>query len=131
MALLILAQSYQCILGLASHPRPSLPRSRSEWDDCQRGRFRRLPAFMRLCASLGDPALLSASVATAEFMARLKLKDLHLLPLHRLGHSKHEQLDLNYEYTEVPSPSRDALCSRQDIFETAGLNCYVGSETLF
>ena len=65
MALFILAQSYRRILGLASDPRPSLPGSRSEWDDSQRGRFRRVPPLMRLCASLGDPALLSASVASA------------------------------------------------------------------
>ncbi|MEE8567735.1 MAG: glycyl-radical enzyme activating protein [Anaerolineales bacterium] len=69
--------------------------------------------------------------ATAAFMARLNLKEVHLLPFHRLGHSKYEQLDLNYEYKDVPSPSRDALWSHQDIFETAGLNCYIGSETPF
>jgi pyruvate formate lyase activating enzyme len=65
--------------------------------------------------------------ATAAFMERLKLKEIHLLPFHRLGHSKYEQLSLKYEYEDVASPSGDALRSHGDIFETAGLKCYVGS----
>jgi len=69
--------------------------------------------------------------ATAAFMARLKLKEVNLLPFHRLGHSKYEQLGLNYEYAQVPTPSREVLWSYQRIFETAGLQCYVGSEIPF
>ena len=69
--------------------------------------------------------------ATAAFMARLKLQEVHLLPFHRLGHSKYEQLGMDYEYQDTPSPSRDALRSHQHIFEAAGLRCYVGSETPF
>jgi pyruvate formate lyase activating enzyme len=66
--------------------------------------------------------------ATGAFMARLGLKEINLLPLHRLGHSKYEQLGMNYEYAQVPTPSREVLRSYQPIFETAGLQCYVGSE---
>jgi pyruvate formate lyase activating enzyme len=66
--------------------------------------------------------------ATAAFMARLRLKEVNLLPFHRLGHSKYEQLGLNYEYAQTPTPSREALWSYQRIFETAGLRCYVGAE---
>jgi pyruvate formate lyase activating enzyme len=69
--------------------------------------------------------------ATAAFMARLKLKEVNLLPFHRLGHSKYEQLGLNYEYAQVPTPSRELLWSYHRIFETVGLQCYVGSETPF
>jgi pyruvate formate lyase activating enzyme len=69
--------------------------------------------------------------ATAAFMAGLKLREVNLLPFHRLGHSKYEQLGLDYEYTRVPTPSREALRSYQRIFEAAGLQCYVGSETPF
>jgi len=69
--------------------------------------------------------------ATAAFVARLKLKEVNLLPFHRLGHSKYEQLGLNYEYAQVPTPSREVLGSYQRIFGTAGLQCYVGSETPF
>jgi pyruvate formate lyase activating enzyme len=69
--------------------------------------------------------------ATAAFVARLKLTEVNLLPFHRLGHSKYEQLGLDYEYAQVPTPSREALGLYQRIFETAGLRCYVGSETPF
>jgi pyruvate formate lyase activating enzyme len=69
--------------------------------------------------------------ASAAFMARLKLKEINLLPLHRLGHSKYEQLGLNYEYAQVPTPSKEIMRSHQHIFETAGLQCYVGPETPF
>ena len=66
--------------------------------------------------------------ATAAFMAGLKLKEVNLLPFHRLGHSKYEQLGLDYEYAQVPTPSTEALKSYQRIFEAAGLQCYVGHE---
>jgi pyruvate formate lyase activating enzyme len=69
--------------------------------------------------------------AAAAFIARLKLKEVNLLPFHRLGHSKYEQLGLNCAYAQVPAPSLEVLRSYQRIFETAGLQCYVGSETPF
>ena len=69
--------------------------------------------------------------ATAAFMVECNLKEVNLLPFHRLGRSKYEQLDLNYKYAQVPSPSREVMQSHQRIFEAAGLQCYVGSETPF
>jgi pyruvate formate lyase activating enzyme len=69
--------------------------------------------------------------ATAAFMVKCNLKEVNLLPFHRLGQSKYEQLDLNYEYAQVPSPSREVMQSHQRIFEAVGLRCYVGSETPF
>jgi pyruvate-formate lyase-activating enzyme len=69
--------------------------------------------------------------ATAAFMAKLNLKEVNLLPFHRLGRSKYEQLGLNYKYGQVPSPSSEVMRSHQRVFEAAGLQCYVGSETPF
>jgi pyruvate formate lyase activating enzyme len=69
--------------------------------------------------------------ATAGFVAKLKLKEVNLLPFHRLGHSKYEQLGLNYPYAQVPAPSREAMRSYQRLFEGVGLQCYVGPETPF
>lgn len=69
--------------------------------------------------------------ATAAFVAGLGLKEVNLLPFHRLGLSKYEQLGLSYEYAQVPTPSAEALRSCQRIFEDAGLRCYVGAETPF
>jgi glycyl-radical enzyme activating protein len=69
--------------------------------------------------------------ASAAFAARLKLKEINLLPFHRLGHSKYEQLGLSYEYAQMATPSRKTMRSHQHIFEAAGLRCYVDSETPF
>jgi pyruvate formate lyase activating enzyme len=69
--------------------------------------------------------------ATAAFIASLKLKEVNLLPFHRLGESKYEHLGLEYEFAQVPTPSKAAMRSCQRFFETAGLQCYIGSETPF
>jgi pyruvate formate lyase activating enzyme len=69
--------------------------------------------------------------ATGAFLAKLNLKEVNLLPFHRLGRSKYEQLGMNYKYAQVESPSREVMRSHQRIFEAAGLQCYVGSETPF
>jgi pyruvate formate lyase activating enzyme len=65
--------------------------------------------------------------ATADFMVKHRLKEVNLLPFHRLGHSKYEQLGLNFEYAQVPSPSLETLWQYKRIFEKAGLQCYIGS----
>jgi pyruvate formate lyase activating enzyme len=69
--------------------------------------------------------------ATAAFMARLHLKEVSLLPFHRLGHSKYEQLGLNYAHAQMPTPSGEAMSSYQRIFEITGLQCYIGPEIPF
>jgi pyruvate formate lyase activating enzyme len=69
--------------------------------------------------------------ATGAFLVGLNLKEVNLLPFHRLGRSKYEQLGLSYKYAQVESPSREVMRSHQCIFEAAGLQCYVGSETPF
>jgi len=69
--------------------------------------------------------------ATAAFVAELGLKEVNLLPFHRLGSSKYEQLGLDYKYAHVTSPSQEAMRSHQHLFAATGLRCYVGSETPF
>ncbi len=69
--------------------------------------------------------------STASFMARLGLKEVNLLPLHRLGQSKYEQLGMSYEYAETKAPSDGALASYRGLFEAAGVQCYLGSATPF
>jgi glycyl-radical enzyme activating protein len=68
---------------------------------------------------------------TAAFMVKLGLKEINLLPFHRLGQTKYEQLGLDYEYAQVSPPSPEALGSYKRIFEEAGLQCYLGAETPF
>jgi pyruvate formate lyase activating enzyme len=68
---------------------------------------------------------------TAAFMLKLKIKEVNLLPFHRLGNSKYEQLGLNYQFAQVPTPSQDALQSYKQVFQKAGLQCYIGSDIPF
>jgi len=69
--------------------------------------------------------------ATAAFVAQLGLGEVNLLPFHRLGASKYEQLGLAYPYAHAPALPIAALQAHQCIFAAAGLRCYVGDETPF
>lgn len=68
---------------------------------------------------------------TAEFMKRVGLQEINLLPFHRLGQSKYEQLGLPYEYGEHSPPSSAQIADAAAIFASRGISCYVGSETPF
>ena len=68
---------------------------------------------------------------TAEYMKQHGLKEVNLLPFHRLGTSKYEQLGVTYKYSKVEPPSRMAMLANQRIFEDAGLDCYIDYETPF
>jgi pyruvate formate lyase activating enzyme len=69
--------------------------------------------------------------ATARFVAGLGLTEVNLLPFHRLGASKYEQLGLAYAFAEVAAPTTESIQAARGIFKAAGLRCYVGSDTPF
>lgn len=70
--------------------------------------------------------------ATAGFVRNLALKEVNLLPFHRLAASKYGQLGMDYgRYAHLEPPSQETLRSHQQIFLDTGLACYVGSETPF
>ena len=69
--------------------------------------------------------------ATADLMRKLDLKEVNLLPFHRLASSKYQQLGLDYAYAHVPPPSKAMMLSHQSIFTQAGLLCYLGANTPF
>lgn len=68
---------------------------------------------------------------TAEFMKKNNLREINLLPFHRLGSSKYDQLGKKYEYSEVSSPSPEYMNSCKSYFSNLGINCYVDSKTPF
>lgn len=69
---------------------------------------------------------------TAEFVRKLDLVEVNLLPFHRLGNSKYEQLSLDYrKYAHLTPPSKETMLAYRHIFESAGLQCYIDSETPF
>ncbi len=66
--------------------------------------------------------------ATAEFMKGVHLNEVNLLPFHRLGSSKYEQVGTEYKFANASPPAREAMMSAKQIFEDAGLQCYVDYE---
>ena len=69
--------------------------------------------------------------AAAVFIQKQGLKEVNLLPFHRLGSSKYEQLGLVYPCQNVAPPSREEMLAHRGLFTSAGLHCYIGSETPF
>ena len=69
--------------------------------------------------------------ATAGFMKECGLREINLLPFHRLGASKHEQLGRPYEFKDQPATNPEELQPLAAIYEKHGLTCYVGSNTPF
>ena len=68
--------------------------------------------------------------ATIAFMKRLGLFEINLLPFHRLGTSKWEQLGMEYPYAEY-SPTEDEVMERlQDFYLDHRIACYINSQTV-
>jgi pyruvate formate lyase activating enzyme len=69
--------------------------------------------------------------ATLNFMKDCGLKEINLLPFHRLGASKHNQLGRKYEFEAQPATKPDELRPLADIYSKEGVQCYLGSDTPF
>lgn len=70
-------------------------------------------------------------IKTADFMASLNLKEINLLPFHRMGDSKWTQLGVVYPFTELESMDPTELIPYISVFEERGIHCYIGSNTPF
>ncbi len=69
--------------------------------------------------------------ATASFMVDSDLREINLLPFHRLGSSKYEQLGLACDFAEQAAVAPSALTFLRAVYESKGIACYIGSETPF
>lgn len=67
----------------------------------------------------------------AAFMETLGLFEINLLPFHRLGDSKWEQLGKTYAYKEYTATSQEKLEELQAVFLKRRIACYIGSDTAF
>jgi pyruvate formate lyase activating enzyme len=70
-------------------------------------------------------------IATAEFIKEIKKEEVNLLPFHKLGMSKYEQLGIKCTYEKTEPPSPEQLKRIQSIFNSYSLKCYIGSATPF
>lgn len=68
---------------------------------------------------------------TASFLNQIGLREVNLLPFHRLGSSKYGQLSREYEFAETASLTQEQLSAMKDHFETLNIHCYIGSDTPF
>ncbi len=69
--------------------------------------------------------------AVAAFMQQLGLVEINILPFHRLGKTKWNQLGKEYMYDDKTSTARNKLLQIQDIFLSRHIACFVGSDTPF
>lgn len=65
------------------------------------------------------------------FMKENGLEEINLLPFHRLGSSKWEQLGLIYPYRDQPNRNAEDLNELQEIYLKEGIVCYVDSYVLY
>ncbi|KZL91025.1 glycyl-radical enzyme activating protein [Clostridium magnum] len=93
----------------------------------------------KLIAQFGAPLIIRVPVipgvnsdeknikATANFAASLKsVKELHLLPYHRLGQNKYEYLGYNYIMKDLQPPTKEEINNLKDLVKKCGLICKVG-----
>ncbi len=67
----------------------------------------------------------------AKFLRKIGKSEVNLLPFHRLGVSKYEQLGLDYFYKDTQPLSVERMNQIRKLFEQERISCYVGSETPF
>ncbi len=68
---------------------------------------------------------------TASFLQEIGLNEINLLPFHRFGASKYEQLGLAYAYARQSALTREALEPLAQVYRTQGIRCYLGPDTPF
>ena len=74
---------------------------------------------------------LENAAATADFMDEQGLYEINILPFHRLGDSKWEQLGKVYDYQQSPATPSHKMEELQRVFLQRRIACYVGGDTLF
>jgi glycyl-radical enzyme activating protein len=69
--------------------------------------------------------------ATVAFCREIGAKEVNILPFHRMGASKYEQLDREYDCRDMQACSDELLDRIKSRFESVKIACYKGSDTPF
>ncbi len=69
--------------------------------------------------------------ATADFLTQVGLGEVNLLPFHRLGAAKYEQLGLTYHYADRATEDAATLEQLAEVYRNHGIACHLGSDTPF
>ncbi|MDD4239406.1 MAG: glycyl-radical enzyme activating protein [Desulfotomaculaceae bacterium] len=65
-------------------------------------------------------------IATAEFLKKINIEWVDILPLHSLGASKYEYLGLTSPYTEIGEINKEEVVEARDIFTRYGFKTTIG-----
>jgi len=68
---------------------------------------------------------------TAEFVSRINLSEVNILPFHRLGVPKWERLGREYKYKNTVPPAPEHVAGIKAVFDSYGVRCYIGANTPF
>lgn len=71
------------------------------------------------------------ALATISFMKDNGFFEINLLPFHRLGTSKWQQLGKSYPYEHMESLSKEDLYGLQQIYLNAGIACYADTDVVY
>lgn len=66
-----------------------------------------------------------------KFMKKNNLIEINILPFHRLGESKWNQLGKTYDYNQIGDVDVNRLEEIQDLFLENEIACYIGHDTMF
>jgi len=69
--------------------------------------------------------------ATAEFLNKIGLDIVNILPFHRLGDSKYNQLGMKYKYSDREGTPDEVMKRVQKIFLDHNIGCFIGHNTPF
>ena len=87
--------------------------------------------ILRMPVIEGFNDTLENAVQTASFMKKSGLFEINLLPFHRLGTSKWEQLGKEYSYKEY-LPTKDSVLEKlQEYYLDQRIACYVGDDVVY
>lgn len=69
--------------------------------------------------------------ATVDFMKENGYFEINLLPFHRLGASKWDQLGISYAYKDQPNLQKEELEPLRDFYLDEGIACYIDTDVAY
>lgn len=77
-----------------------------------------IPTFNHMPEEIGEITRFAASING--------VKEIHLLPYHRLGENKYHELDRNYEFSSIEPLEKEEMENLLEIAKKTGLHCQIG-----
>ena len=114
--------------GTSKSNRQILENIRHIADMAHEGRLRQIIRIPVVVGYNDDDQNIQESI---DFIKSIGTQEVNILPFHRLGESKYEQLDEIYDARDLRPPTDEHMREIAAKINASGLTCYVGSETPF